>query len=63
MSAPTKGHPAYVVDNVPRDALRVVLALAARELAKHDAAHAGGPVVMRRALARVQAAYDGKGEA
>ena len=46
------------VDNVPREALRVVLALAAREAGKDGAAHAGGPQMMYRAIAAVRAAYN-----
>ena len=54
---------AFVVDDVPRESLRIVLALAARELGRPDATHPGGHPMLMRALARVQAAYDGKGKA
>jgi hypothetical protein len=42
------------VDNVPREALRVVLALAAREIGNRD----DGRALFSRALAMVRAAYD-----
>lgn len=57
MSAPA------TVDGVPREALRVVLALAIREAGKPDAAHAGGPAMMERAISMVRAALDGEGKA
>ena len=57
---PYYGTPAHTpstgtVDNVPHEALRIVLALAARELGKRDAV----PRSVVRALDQVQAAYDG----
>lgn len=66
------GHPYYgtpagrpqrgTVDNVPREALRVVLALAAREAGNRNPDHRPG-CMFSRAIRQVQAAYDGKGEA
>jgi hypothetical protein len=44
------------VDNVPREALRVVLALAAREIGNRD--DTTGGAILTRALAMVRAAYD-----
>jgi len=68
MSAPPYyGTPAHTpeagtVDDVPREALRVVLALAAREAGNRNPDHRPG-CMFSRAIQQVRAAYDGKGEA
>lgn len=65
--SPYYGTPAHspergTVDDVPREALRVVLALAAREAGNRNPDHRPG-CMFSRAIQQVRAAYDGKGEA
>ena len=50
---------ARTVDNVPRESLRIVLALAAREIGNRGPT---GRSILDRALDQVQAAYDGAPE-
>jgi hypothetical protein len=49
------------VDNVPREALRVVMQLAALQIGNRDHGPGSGVVMFERALAMVRAAYDDDG--
>lgn len=60
--SPHHGTPAHspergTVENVPREALRVVLALAAREAGNRNPEHLPG-CMFSRAVQQVRAAYD-----